>query len=174
MTASKAQPKSGKRGPASDIPDKLYFRIGEVSQLVGVEAHVLRYWEKEISTIRPGKSVSNQRRYRRRDVELFREIRRLLYEEKYTLAGARRRLLTKPQGGSAMVPLGDIIENDMHELSQEDLAGDPELLGLHWAQPSAAPLPPPPSAPPISANLLDHVRAGLRDLIELAEDAFHT
>ncbi len=80
--------------PNSPIPKKLYFKIGEVSQLVGVRAHVLRYWEKEISSIRPTKSASNQRRYRRRDVELFREIRRLLYEERYTLAGARKRLLS--------------------------------------------------------------------------------
>lgn len=80
--------------PNSPIPKKLYFKIGEVSQLVGVRAHVLRYWEKEISSIRPTKSASNQRRYRRRDVELFREIRRLLYEERYTLAGARKRLMS--------------------------------------------------------------------------------
>ncbi len=80
-------------GPDSPIPDKLYFKIGEVAQLVGVQAHVLRYWEKEISAIRPGKSVSNQRRYRRKDVEIFREVRRLLYAERYTLAGARRRIL---------------------------------------------------------------------------------
>jgi len=79
-------------GPQAPIPDKLYFKIGEVARLVGVHAHVLRYWEKEVPAIRPGKSVSNQRRYRHRDVELFREIHRLLYAEKYTLAGARRRL----------------------------------------------------------------------------------
>lgn len=87
-----------KLSSVSPIPQKLYFKIGEVSRLVGVRAHVLRYWEKEISAIRPTKSASNQRRYRRRDVELFREIRRLLYEERYTLAGARKRLLKSGQG----------------------------------------------------------------------------
>ena len=59
---------------------------------MGVQPHVLRYWEKEVSAIRPGKTASNQRRYRRKDVEVFREIRRLLQEEKYTLAGAQKKL----------------------------------------------------------------------------------
>ena len=81
-----------------NIPDKLYFKIGEVASLVGVQAHVLRYWEKEVPLIRPGKSASNQRRYRRKDVEIFREIRRLLYQERYTLAGAKKRLASgRPQ-----------------------------------------------------------------------------
>lgn len=82
-----------KGSPQSAIPDKLYFKIGEVADLVGVQTHVLRYWEKEVPSIRPQKSDTNQRRYRRKDVESFREIRRLLYEERYTLAGAKRRLL---------------------------------------------------------------------------------
>ncbi len=80
------------KNPQSPIPDKLYFKIGEVAELVGVQTHVLRYWEKEIPSIRPQKSDTNQRRYRRKDVESFREIRRLLYEERYTLAGAKKRL----------------------------------------------------------------------------------
>lgn len=74
----------------SEIPNKLYFKIGEVSQLVEVQPHVLRYWEKEVTSIRPGKTASNQRRYRRQHVEFFREVRRLLYVEKYTLAGVRK------------------------------------------------------------------------------------
>ncbi len=85
----------GSLGPNSAIPDKLYFKIGEVARLVGVEPHVLRYWEREIAAIRPGKSASNQRRYRYRDVEIFRDLKRLLYEERYTLAGARRRVLAR-------------------------------------------------------------------------------
>ena len=79
-------------GPDSPIPDKLYFKIGEVAKLVGVQPHVLRYWEREVSSIKPGKTAANQRRYRRRDVELFRETKRLLYDEKFTLAGAKQRL----------------------------------------------------------------------------------
>ena len=85
--------KSQSVGPDSPIPDKLYFKIGEVAKLVGVQPHVLRYWEREVSSIKPGKTAANQRRYRRRDVELFRETKRLLYDEKFTLAGAKQQLL---------------------------------------------------------------------------------
>ncbi len=92
-------PRSPAPAPSVEIPDKLYFKIGEVADLVGVQTHVLRYWEKEIPAIRPAKSTSNQRRYRRRDVEIFREIRKLLYQERYTLAGARKRL-SPGRGGS--------------------------------------------------------------------------
>lgn len=101
-------------GPDSPIPDKLFFKIGEVSTLVGVQPHVLRYWEKEVSSIRPGKTASNQRRYRRKDLEVFREIRRLLYEEKFTLAGARKRLLAAASGDSE-VPLGSADESQSTE-----------------------------------------------------------
>lgn len=87
------------------IPDKLYFKIGEVARLLGVEPHVLRYWEREVSAIRPVKSRSNQRRYRRRDVELFFEVRRLLYDEKVTLAGVRQRVLAAANGDEAMTTL---------------------------------------------------------------------
>jgi DNA-binding transcriptional MerR regulator len=102
------RPKSRKLGPDTPIPDKLYFKIGEVSQLVGVRAHVLRYWEKEVPSIRPGKSASNQRRYRYRDVEIFREIRRLLHEERYTLAGARKRIMAGEKGTAAELEPGDL------------------------------------------------------------------
>ena len=82
-----------KRGhAAAPIPDKAYFRIGEVARLLGVKPYVLRYWETEFRVIRPQKSRSQQRLYRRRDVELLRDIRRLLYEERYTIEGARKRL----------------------------------------------------------------------------------
>src|SRR5438093_10841091 len=75
-----------------DLPDKLYFRIGEVARLVGVKPYVLRYWESEFSVRRPGKPRSRHRLYRRKDVETLLEIRRLLYAERYTIAGAKRRL----------------------------------------------------------------------------------
>ena len=101
------QSRSSALGPDSVIPDKLYFKIGEVSTLVGVAPHVLRYWEREVAAIRPGKTASNQRRYRRKDVELFREIKRLLYEEKYTLAGARKRIANP---GKHVIEPGDLQE----------------------------------------------------------------
>jgi DNA-binding transcriptional MerR regulator len=74
-----------------ELPDKLYFKIGEVAKLVGVKPYVLRYWETEFSVVRPGKTRSSHRLYRRRDVETLLEIRRLLYGERYTIEGAKRR-----------------------------------------------------------------------------------
>jgi len=74
------------------IPDKLYFRIGEVSRLVGVPHHVLRYWEKEFPSLAPKKSESSHRLYRRKDVELLLEIKHLLYDRRFTIEGARSEL----------------------------------------------------------------------------------
>src|SRR3974390_2645656 len=75
-----------------DLPPKLYYRIGEVAELVGVEPHVLRYWEREFRSIRPTKSAKGQRVYSRRDVENLLRVRELLYSEGFTIAGARKRL----------------------------------------------------------------------------------
>ena len=77
---------------APDLPDKLYFKIGEVAKLVGVKPYVLRYWESEFSIVKPGKTTSRHRLYRRKDVETLLEIRRLLHVERYTIEGAKRRL----------------------------------------------------------------------------------
>ena len=74
------------------LPDKLFFKIGEVAQIVGVAAHVLRYWESEFSALRPLKTRGSHRVYRRRDVELALQLKRLLHEEGLTIAGAKRRL----------------------------------------------------------------------------------
>jgi DNA-binding transcriptional MerR regulator len=75
-----------------EIPGKLYFRIGEVSRLVGVQPHVLRYWETEFPALAPKKAGTGHRLYRRKDVELLLEIKNLLYEKRYTIEGARRHL----------------------------------------------------------------------------------
>jgi DNA-binding transcriptional MerR regulator len=75
---------------SSPIPDKLYFRIGEVAKLCGVEAYVLRFWETEFPQLKPNKSGTGQRLYRKRDVELALRVKRLLYSEGYTIAGARQ------------------------------------------------------------------------------------
>jgi DNA-binding transcriptional MerR regulator len=77
---------------ASAIPEKLYFKIGEVCDLVGVQAHVLRYWETEFPQLSPQKNRSGQRSYRRRDVEISLRIKELLYDDMYTIAGARKKL----------------------------------------------------------------------------------
>ena len=74
------------------IPDNLFFKIGEVADLVGIEQHVLRYWEEEIESLKPKKNKSGQRLYQKKDLELIFEIKQLLYAEKFTLAGARKKL----------------------------------------------------------------------------------
>jgi DNA-binding transcriptional MerR regulator len=74
------------------IPEKIYFKIGEVCELVGVQAHVLRYWETEFPMLSPQKNRSGQRSYRRRDVEIALRIKQLLYDEMFTIAGAKKKL----------------------------------------------------------------------------------
>ena len=78
--------------PAVVIPEKIYFKIGEVCDLVGVQAHVLRYWETEFPMLSPQKNRSGQRSYRRRDVEIALRIKQLLYDELFTIAGAKKKL----------------------------------------------------------------------------------
>ncbi len=84
-----------------EIPsDKRYFRIGEVSRIIGVEPYVLRYWESEFPQIRPGRADSNQRTYQKRDLEIIMEIKSLLHDEKLTIEGAKKRLRMTSKGGS--------------------------------------------------------------------------
>src|SRR4026209_552719 len=78
--------------PMTAIPEKLYFKTGEVCEIVGVQAHVLRYWETEFPTLAPQKNRAGQRTYRRRDVEMALRIKELLYDEQYTIAGAKKKL----------------------------------------------------------------------------------
>jgi DNA-binding transcriptional MerR regulator len=76
----------------SEVPDKLFFKIGEVCELVGVEPYVLRFWETEFRFLAPGKSKSGHRVYRKKDVEMVLKIKELLYERGFTIAGARKQL----------------------------------------------------------------------------------
>jgi DNA-binding transcriptional MerR regulator len=91
----------GPKPAAQEIPDKLYFRIGEVSRLAGLKPYVLRYWETEFPTISPKKSGTGHRLYRRKDVETVLEIKRLLYEKRYTIEGARKALDPKAKPAAA-------------------------------------------------------------------------
>lgn len=75
-----------------EVPVKLYYRIGEVAEIVGVEAHVLRYWESEFKSIRPQKSAKGQRVYSRRDLDKLLRVKELLYQQGYTIAGAKKQL----------------------------------------------------------------------------------
>ncbi len=79
------------------IPEKLFFKIGEVCELAGVQAHVLRYWESEFPMLAPQKNRAGQRVYRKRDVEMALRIKDLLYEDQYTIAGAKKRLASDLQ-----------------------------------------------------------------------------
>jgi|SRR5665811_2358651 DNA-binding transcriptional MerR regulator len=77
-------------GPLPEIPDKLYFRIGDVARLAGIKPYVLRFWETEFPALGPKKSGTGHRLYRRKDVEMVLEIKRLLYEQRFTIEGARK------------------------------------------------------------------------------------
>jgi DNA-binding transcriptional MerR regulator len=92
------------------LPAKVYFRIGEVAELVGVEPHVLRYWEREFRTVRPTKSARGQRVYSRRDVENLLRVRELLYKDGFTIAGARKKLQRSAPRESDAVEAGKIRE----------------------------------------------------------------
>jgi DNA-binding transcriptional MerR regulator len=109
------------------IPDKLYFKIGEVSQLVGVEPYVLRYWESEFPGLSPRKSNTGQRMFRRKDVEMLLNIKQLLYEKKFTIEGARKALKAgkaeKPEAAVVVAPEATPVcaALSQAELSQAEL-----------------------------------------------------
>ena len=107
----------------TEIPDKLYFKIGEVAKLLEVESHVLRFWETEFPQLNPSKSKTKQRLYKRGDVELLLQIRDLLYKEKFTIEGARKQLkITRVKRGakdSSQIQL---------DLNAEQKAVDPKAL----------------------------------------------
>ena len=86
------------------IPDKLYFRIGEVARLAGIKPYVLRFWETEFPALGPKKTGKGHRLFRRKDVELVLEIKRLLYENRYTIEGARKFLESPARPGPARLP----------------------------------------------------------------------
>jgi DNA-binding transcriptional MerR regulator len=101
----------------ADIPDKLYFRIGEVAELVGVEAHVLRYWETEFK-LRPHRSSSGQRLYRKSDLARFLRVRQLLHEEGFTIAGARKVLLEGSESPKGMGVDRDTLKDALRRVRE--------------------------------------------------------
>lgn len=103
------------------IPGKRYFGIGEVSELCGVRPHVLRYWEQEFPELTPAKRTGNRRYYQRQDVLVIRQIRGLLYEEGYTIGGARLRIETEKQASAALARSGPTA-------SAADAPADAQLL----------------------------------------------
>ena len=131
------EPAVGEQRP--EIPDKLYFRIGEVSRLAAIKPYVLRFWETEFPSLGPKKSGKGHRLYRRKDVELVLEIKRLLYEKRYTIEGARKLLESRTRDASAKAaepvaktaarPQGDLFQNHapVLEAVRKELA---EILDL--------------------------------------------
>jgi DNA-binding transcriptional MerR regulator len=101
---------------APEIPDKLFFRIGEVSTMLGLEAYVLRYWETEFPSLSPKKSGTGHRLYRRKDVELLLKIKHLLYEKRYTIDGARQYLQAEAKAANSRE-----LKQDQQVLFQDPL-----------------------------------------------------
>lgn len=99
-------------------PERLYYRIGEVSRMTGVKPHVLRYWESEFKVIKPHKGGSLQRLYRKKDVDLILRIKRLLYEEGYTISGAKRKIKDLERAEPQRVPLR-LVEKRPKEKARE-------------------------------------------------------
>ncbi len=128
--------KGGARHKAEEvlIPDKLYFRIGEVATLCHLPAYVLRFWESEFSQLKPVKSSTGQRMYRRRDVENVLRIKRLLYEEGFTISGARQHLRdeNKSSKTQATIPFPAAPSTEIQHIRQ----GLREILSLLSARPT--------------------------------------
>ncbi|GAC1446473.1 MAG: hypothetical protein NVSMB56_05490 [Pyrinomonadaceae bacterium] len=104
------------------IPEKLFFKIGEVCDIVGVQAHVLRYWESEFPMLAPQKNRAGQRTYRKRDVEMALQIKALLYEELYTIPGARKRLTQEIRGASKIKLVTPEINTPANITTEAELA----------------------------------------------------
>ncbi|HSB09741.1 MAG TPA: MerR family transcriptional regulator [Blastocatellia bacterium] len=141
---------------ASRIPEKLFFRIGEVCDLIKVQPHVLRYWETEFPMLAPQKNRAGQRVYRRKDVEMVLRIRDLLYEEKFTIAGAKKKLLDEIRGGSTRAKTGEAIAAD-----------HPESDSSQPAPSGKATVPPPDqrAVPPQTRHVLRMLKSDLEDLL---------
>lgn len=105
------------RSEPAELPDKLYFKVGEVSEIVGVPPYVLRFWETEFARIKPTRTAAGQRLYRKKDVELILSIRHLLYEEKFTIEGARKFLKTRT-GAKQTESLSRVLDEIRTELKK--------------------------------------------------------
>jgi DNA-binding transcriptional MerR regulator len=110
----------------SRFPDKLFYRIGDVSEITGIKPHILRYWEAEFSALHPRKNDAGQRVYERRDVELVIEIKKLLYEQRYTISGAKKFLARQQR----QVSKKSIVANAPSDMSAALKMCRQELQGL--------------------------------------------
>ena len=142
------------------IPEKLFFKIGEVCELAGVQAHVLRYWESEFPMLAPQKNRAGQRVYRKRDVEMALRIKELLYEDQYTIAGAKKRLANELRGGGKLKANGD---EDGQVISESSATDTESFTRTGSFAPSVAPLA------AQDRQGLKQLAAELRELLSLLE-----
>jgi DNA-binding transcriptional MerR regulator len=133
---------------ATEIPDKLYFRIGDVARLAGIKPYVLRFWETEFPALGPRKSGTGHRLYRRKDVEMVLEIKRLLYEQRFTIEGARKFLEARPKtdGAASAKPAK---RRSAKAAPAAPAKGQADLFGSG------------------SSEMLDTVRKELREIVQL-------
>ena len=144
--------------PAVIIPEKLFFKIGEVCELAGVQAHVLRYWESEFPMLAPQKNRAGQRVYRKRDVEIALRVKELLYEDQYTIAGAKKRLANDLRAGGKF----KVSEENGEDSSKSS-------LGARSASASSASASTPGTKTAADRKALRQLSTELRDLLALLE-----
>lgn len=151
---------------AALIPEKLFFKIGEVCDIAGVQAHVLRYWETEFPMLAPQKNRAGQRTYRRRDVEMALRIKELLYDEQYTIAGAKKKLAGELRG-----PSRDSGQSNLAKTPARSLQPPPSLAA-RFSAPQTSPTNSAPSATRTDdqrAELI-HIAKQLREILDLLDE----
>jgi DNA-binding transcriptional MerR regulator len=170
---------------AVSIPEKLFFKIGEVCDITGIQAHVLRYWESEFPMLAPQKNRAGQRTYRKRDVEMVLRIKELLYEDQYTIAGAKKRLTSEIRGASKLkVVTPEMGAQALHTPPTPQLVPAPAPEVPEADEPphdfDDVPAEPAPAAPAQQAYparpeppQTDEGRAALRSLREQLRDLMH-
>jgi DNA-binding transcriptional MerR regulator len=154
---------------SSRIPEKLFFRIGEVCELIRVQPHVLRYWETEFPMLAPQKNRAGQRVYRRKDVEMVMRIRDLLYEEKFTIAGAKKKLMDEMRGGASRAR---VVKQD-YPVVEEPVVEEPKIEPALETAPAPQQQQQLPESPPVSPDaqsISPQVRRVLRVLKHDLED----
>lgn len=152
------------------IPEKLFFKIGEVCELLGVQAHVLRYWESEFPMLSPQKNKSGQRSYRRRDVEIALRIKQLLYKEMFTIAGAIKKLqLEAREGNKPKTTEAADPPVSVPEAAKPVIANVPSLFDGKLDLEPPLPFAAPPGQTDFSVNQREALKVLAAQLLELRE-----
>ena len=151
---------------AAAIPEKLFFKIGEVCDIAGVQAHVLRYWETEFPMLQPQKNRAGQRTYRRRDVEMALRIKELLYDEQYTIAGAKKKLAGELRG-----PIRESGQPPPPKPPARSLQPPPSLAARFSQPASSAPAATEAAAPTDDQGpALRQIAKQLREILDLLDE----